>query len=210
MPKVRIPKKNVTIDMTALTDVSFLLLTFFILTAQFRPAEVVAVDTPSSRSNEEIKEDNITLTVDSAGHVYMNLYFTRRIPTLDSMIERYGDKFPVLKTLTPAQIDNFANVETFGFDINQLPSLLNNSVDALKSLKSDQMSGIPSDTANNQLGYWVNAARSTGLSTGTEIPLAIKGDKKTNVVAVKDVIETLRSREIYRFNLITTLESNID
>jgi hypothetical protein len=112
--------------------------------------------------------------------------------------------------LTEKQINNFGNIETFGYNINQLPSLLSLTKEQIKDKESEKMPGIPIDTTDNQIGDWVNAARSTGLDAGLEIPIAIKGDKSSNVTAVKDIIETLRKREIYRFNLITSLEGKID
>lgn len=209
MPKVKIPKKSVIVDMTAMCDVSFLLLTFFILTAKFRPSESVMIDTPSSRAEQKVPDDLITITVDSEGAAYLGLSVPkRRIETLNSMIERYGSKYPVLTTLTPQQITNFGNVETFGYSMNQLPALLNKKVSDINSDKN--MPGVPKDSIDNQLGDWVNAARATGLAESFEVPIAIKGDKSSNVVAVKDIIETLRKREIYRFNLITSLEGRID
>ncbi|MCO5231210.1 MAG: biopolymer transporter ExbD [Chitinophagales bacterium] len=209
MPKVKIPKKSVIVDMTAMCDVSFLLLTFFILTAKFRPSESVMVDTPTSRATEQVKEDIITITVDKEGAAYLSLFSTRRVSTLNSLIERYGDRYPSLKTLTPDQINNFGNIETFGYNINQLPAVLSKSKDELTELEKN-MPGIPIDSADSQIGDWVNAARATGLDAGLEIPIAIKGDKSTNVIAVKDIIEALRKREIYRFNLITSLEGRVD
>lgn len=209
MPKVKIAKKSTHVDMTAMTDVSFLLLTFFILTAKFRPSESVLVDTPTSRASEQVKEDIITVTVDSKGSAYLTLYATRRVPTLDSLIQRYGGVYPILKTLTPEQKLNFQHVETFGYDINQLPGLLSKSKEEITALQKE-MPGIPIDSTNNQIGDWINAARSTGLDAGLEIPIAIKGDKTSNVTAVKDIIDALRKREIYRFSLITSLEGKID
>lgn len=210
MPKAKINRKSIVVDMTAMTDVAFLLLTFFILTAKFRPTETVLVDTPSSRATEQVAEDIIMITVDQGGGAFLTLYTTRRVATLNSLIERYGAKYPSLTTLTQKQINNFSNIETFGYNINQLPSLLSMSKDQLKEMESEKMPGIPMDSVDAQLGDWVNAARATGLDAGLEIPVAIKGDKSSNVTAVKDIIETLRKREIYRFNLITSLEGKID
>ena len=210
MPKVKIHRKSIIVDMTAMCDVSFLLLTFFILTAKFRPTETVMVDTPSSRATEQVAEDIIMVTVDKDGGAFLTLYTTRRVATLKSLIERYGNKYPSLTSLTEKQINNFGNIETFGYNINQLPSLLSLTKEQIKDKESEKMPGIPIDTIDNQIGDWVNAARSTGLEAGLEIPIAIKGDKSSNVTAVKDIIETLRKREIYRFNLITSLEGKID
>ena len=53
MPKVKPVRHTPLVDMTAMTDVAFLLLTFFMLTAKMKPQEPVVIDTPSSIS--EIK-----------------------------------------------------------------------------------------------------------------------------------------------------------
>ena len=48
MGRAKLPRKSTNIDMTAMCDVAFLLLSFFILTTKFKPAEAIAVTTPSS------------------------------------------------------------------------------------------------------------------------------------------------------------------
>ena len=208
MPKVKIPRKSVAVDMTAMCDVSFLLLTFFILTAKFRPTETVMIDTPTSRATAKAPEDIMTITVDSSGKTYIGFSVPkRRTEALESMIERYGAKYPQLNSLTPEQINNFANVETFGNSIAELPALL--------KLKSDEiakvnMGGVPRDSIDNQLGNWVNAARYSATDEGLDLPIAIKGDKNADVIAVKEVIDMMRERDVFRFNLLTTQEGKID
>lgn len=211
MARRKSEKEEVVIDMTAMTDVSFLLLTFFILTANFRPTETVMIDTPVSRAEQRVPEDLITITVDDKGSAFFSLSRpVRRVKTLESLIERYGAKYPALKELqeNPVLIEKFASVETYGYDINYLPTLL--KMKSTDFNKDKNMPGIPIDSTDNQLGDWINAARATGLEDDVEVPIAIKGDKETNVVAVKDIIEILRKREIYRFNLITSLGGRID
>ena len=48
MGKVKMSKKSTSIDMTAMCDVAFLLLTFFILTATAKMPEPLPVDKPVS------------------------------------------------------------------------------------------------------------------------------------------------------------------
>ena len=61
MPKVKIARKSVSLDMTAMCDVAFLLLTFFMLTTKFKPEEAVAVDIPASVSQIQIPDKNIMM-----------------------------------------------------------------------------------------------------------------------------------------------------
>lgn len=208
MPKVKIPRKSVIVDMTAMCDVSFLLLTFFILTAKFRPTETVMIDTPTSRATTKAPDDRLTIVVDSLGKAYLDFSVPkRRTEALESLIERYGSKYPQLKLLGPDDISNFSNIETFGFRIDQMPELLKMKPDVIKS---KSMPGVPKDSADNQLGDWVNAARYSALNEGLDLPIAIKGDKNTDVTAVQDIIEIMREREVFRFNLLTTQEGKID
>jgi biopolymer transport protein ExbD len=50
MPKIKKHRLGVAIDNTPLVDVGFLLLTFFMLTTQFKPPEEVQIVLPSSHS----------------------------------------------------------------------------------------------------------------------------------------------------------------
>ena len=65
MSKVQIKKRGPSLDMTAMCDVAFLLLTFFILTTTFKKDAAVIVDTPSSTIEVKIPEsDVVTVSID--------------------------------------------------------------------------------------------------------------------------------------------------
>lgn len=209
MPKIKVPRKSVSVDMTAMTDVAFLLLTFFILTAKFRPSETILIDTPTSRAEKPGPEDRMTISVDSAGKAYISFSIPkRRAEVLENMTAQYGTKYPQLLTLNDKQKRTFTAVELYGFPNAQLPDLLNKTTDQIG--KIDKMPGIPLDSTDNQLGDWVNAARYSAADEEKDLEIAIKGDKTTNIKAVQRVIEILREREVYRFNLLTTLEGKVD
>ena len=208
MPKVKIPRKSTSVDMTAMCDVSFLLLTFFILTSKFKPSEPVAIDLPNSRS--EIQVNNaIRISVDKDGKAYINYPDASiRIKALAKMGEVFKNKYPYLSTLTDKQRANFAQTETFGFDAAALPQILDKKPDEISDYSKGK--GIPMDSLNNQLGDWIMAGRYADVelhhpTSKDAIRIAIKGDKQTDVQAVRKVIKTLTDNDIHTFNLITTL-----
>jgi biopolymer transport protein ExbD len=68
MPKFKKTRVGVSIDNTPLVDIGFLLLTFFMLTTQFKPPEEVQIILPSSHSAFKLPESDvmsITLSQDS-------------------------------------------------------------------------------------------------------------------------------------------------
>jgi biopolymer transport protein ExbD len=72
MPKVKIPRKNISLDMTAMCDMAFLLLTFFMLTTKFKPDEPLVVDTPTSISEIKIPESNLmVISIGKEGQVFL-------------------------------------------------------------------------------------------------------------------------------------------
>jgi biopolymer transport protein ExbD len=196
MGKVKVHRSTPSIDMTPMVDLAFLLVTFFMLTAAFRPPEPVAVDTPKSESEIPLPESNrMIITVDKSGKVYFdmdNQYSRKRM--LQDMGEKYGVSF------TDNQQNNFAVMAGFGVPVRQLPQFLDMSPDERAQIVQP---GIPADSVNNELADWVVYAR---LTNPSKMRIAVKGDRDTDYKVVKQVIKTLIDRRILRFNLITGLE----
>src|SRR6476661_2174534 len=94
MPRVKVARKSTAIDMTAMCDVAFLLLTFFILTATARQPEPLPVDTPASTVKIKLPETDIaTLTV-GQGKVFFGVTGQQiRERTLERIGERYKINF---------------------------------------------------------------------------------------------------------------------
>ena len=214
MPKIKVKRQSTIVDMTAMTDVSFLLLTFFILTAKFRPAQPVIIDMPSSESEIVVPENLLVISVDKEGKVYYSIDNPKvRVATLQQLIQRYGDIYPTLKQLSDAQIANFANVQMYGNDIAALPQILSLAPDEVN--QAVEYAGVPIDSANNQLRDWIQAGRWADQidrqESGADRPdvrVAIKGDKTSSIKTIQDVIKILTAEpvNIHTFNLITTLE----
>jgi biopolymer transport protein ExbD len=65
---------NIFIDMTPMVDVTFLLLTFFMLTTQFRPPQEAEVILPFSHSVFKLPESDVmTISVTKDNHIYLGL-----------------------------------------------------------------------------------------------------------------------------------------
>ena len=108
------------IDMTAMSDVTVLLLTFFMLTASFVKKEPVQVVTPASISEIKIPETNImSILVDPGGRIFMSLDKQNDMAaTLEAMGKEYG------LTFTPQEIKKFSLFPTFGVPMKNMKSFL--------------------------------------------------------------------------------------
>jgi biopolymer transport protein ExbD len=168
---VKMSKKAASIDMTAMCDVAFLLLTFFILTATAKVPEALPVDMPASTVQSKLPESNLATLTIGKGKVFFDLKGKEvRIQTLEKMAEKYGLEF------TDADKNEFSLMEGFGVDISSLKSII--EMKSSQRLKADQP-GIPKDSLDNQLADWLKIARQANIDINDkELQIAIKGDAK--------------------------------
>jgi len=196
MPKVKVPRKSTTVDMTAMCDVAFLLLTFFMLTSNFVAKEPIVVAVPSSISEIKIPERNIvTVLIDQEGKVFFGLdtQQDRR-----DVLENVGKAYDI--TFTDKELNEFSKIGMSGVPIEKMSAFL-----ALKPEERDTKEaaiGIPTDSLNNQFEVWIKTAR----QVNRELRLAIKSDQLTPYKVIKDVMGTLQDNNENRYNLITSLE----
>lgn len=72
MSKIKKNRVSVALDMTPLVDIAFLLLTFFMLTTQFKPQEEVEVTLPLSHAEAKLPEsDLMTIVVDKNDSLFL-------------------------------------------------------------------------------------------------------------------------------------------
>jgi biopolymer transport protein ExbD len=199
MPKVKVPRKSTAIDMTAMCDVAFLLLTFFILTATARQPEPLPVDTPASTVKIKLPETDIaTLTV-GQGKIFFGVKGQQiRINMLNRIAEKYSLQFTEEEKL------RFSVIESFGVPVGNLKQLI-----ALSGDERNQpglQTGIPADSTDNQLNEWILAARyATKELNNTDLRFSIKGDSKEEYQEIKKVVDILQKQNINKFSLITSL-----
>lgn len=188
--------------MTAMCDVAFLLLTFFMLATKFKPDEPVTVVTPNSISEIPIPDADIMLiTVDPKGRLFFSVDNKNVRRDLIQDISEYKNL-----NLTPAEMDGFALGASVGVPFNQLKSYL--AAEPAQQKEFDKTApGIPTDTVvtsdQNELAAWIRIAR----NNNPKLRIAIKADGGAPYPDIKKVVKTLEGWKIFKFNLITGLKA---
>lgn len=201
MSKAKVKRSSTAIDMTAMCDVSFLLLTFFILTATARQPDPLDITTPSSSVQFKMPDKDISIVSIGKGKVFLEIIGQDvKRTTLQRMANNYG------QTFTPEEIKKFEVIGAFGVPMGNMKKFL--AMGANDREKSGIQSGIPMDsTTNNELFNWIKEARyATSELHGIDMRLSIKGDAATEYPVVRKVIDLLQKQKINKFSLITSSE----
>jgi len=202
MAKIKLSKKSSRIDMTAMCDMAFLLLSFFIMTATAKVPEALSVDTPASTVQTKLPEENLaTLTIGKEKVFFGVTGREVRAKTLERMGEKYGVKF------SEADKKKFALIDGFGVDIRQMKQLIDMRNE--DRMREGTQPGIPYDSINNQLADWVKISREvTKEEDNKDLDIAIKGDAKEEYPTVKKVLDILQKQNKNNFFLVTGLRSD--
>jgi biopolymer transport protein ExbD len=213
MGKVKIKKSDVWIDMTPMSDVMTLLLTFFMLTSTFVKNEPVKVNTPGSVSEIKVPENGVlTILVnpekDAAGNptgngqVFMQIDNTDQLgQTLESMASSFG------VSLSGKQVETFKSESTFGVPMKEISTYL--AMSSQSRTKVLTTKGIPLDSINggmSEFQQWVDAAR----TVNEDIKIALKADAKTPYKTVKKVMNELQDMDESHYYMITQLKKQGD
>ncbi|MBR1445532.1 MAG: biopolymer transporter ExbD [Alloprevotella sp.] len=201
MGRFKIKKQDTFIDMTPMSDVMVLLLTFFMLTATFVKEEPIQVQTPGSVSEIKIPEHNVlTIFVNPAGKVYMTLDSKNALGELADKMTEGGH----LAKLNDDERKAFSDAPTFGTPLSLTKTwLAPENADKRNDLLRDPAAGIPCDSTHDELKLWVQAAREV---CGESMRIAIKADQATSYAVIKKVMDSLRHIHENRYNLITSLK----
>jgi biopolymer transport protein ExbD len=201
MARAKVSRKSTAIDMTAMCDVAFLLLTFFILSAKPKVQDPLPTDIPGSTTIEALPESDFSTLLISQGKVFFSVEGADvRLETLKGMAAQYNLSF------TPDEEKAFQSLDAVGVSIRSLKSVLNMTPAERATVRQD---GVPVDTTeNNELYAWVkNARKADKLVHNKELRIAIKGDSKEEYPTIAKVIKTLQKQEVNKFGLITSLRT---
>jgi biopolymer transport protein ExbD len=199
MPRIKVPRKSTAIDMTAMCDVAFLLLTFFILTAKPKAEDPVPVDTPGSSTEITLPEKDVAILTVGKGKVFFGIE-DPKIRT--ELLLQMGEKYNL--TFTPTEAKSFSNMQSIGVPMAQLKQFL--AIDPDKRKEFPQ-AGIPTDSVSNELFNWVREARvvSKNLHNDADLRISVKGDSKEEYPTIQRIIAILQKQKVDKFSLITTL-----
>ncbi len=188
MGRVKIAKKSTFIDMTAMSDVTVLLLTFFMLTSTFLSKEPATVITPASVSTEKVQETNVLqVLVSPKGQVWLTMHndtsaqwsnANMRVALLDQVTSLYNESHKNKISFTAQQKQTFSKLGAFGVPLSQMGEFLNLADEQEGLTKMDQwlagedpnpnhITGIPISKENsednlNEFQLWIKAARMAG------------------------------------------------
>lgn len=178
MPKFKPRRAGVRIDMTPLVDVAFLLLTFFMMTTQFKPQEEVTILLPSSHSAYKLPESNVitiniakeaTVIGNDTTHIWMGL---------DSQI------------LRQRLFTGYKNVDV----------MVQGKTEPTR-FKDTYYLSLSYPVPKSQLANYLVQAR----TANPKLVTVIKGDKDADFGIAEDVMEILQKTQITRFSLVTEL-----
>lgn len=187
MGRVKIAKKSTFIDMTAMSDVTVLLLTFFMLTSTFLAKEPTTVVTPPSVSTEKVQETNyVQVLVSPEGKVWLTMNNDTssnwsnekmRIALLDKAAEIYNETHKNKVSFNDEQKYAFSKLASFGVPMNQMGEFLSLAGEKEGTTKMDKwlqgddgnpthVTGIPitwneNPDMPNEFQIWMKAMRQT-------------------------------------------------
>ena len=196
MARVKPKRRGPDMDLTAMSDMAWLLLSFFILTSNFREPETVAVVTPTSVSNEKMAEENMIIAkIDGKGGYLLSFEEDDRVAVLERMGDKYGVRF------TDAEKKAFKSLPEFGVPMAEMRQYLNLPADK-QALYNP---GIPLDTVggkNIEVVDWIFEAK----EVNPDLFLAVKGDESAEYKQFKTLIKQLQEKNMNKFQLITSQE----
>jgi len=206
MSKVKQKKHSTFIDMTAMSDVTVLLLTFFMSTATFLPKEPIMVQSPGSVMEIKIPDAYITtILIRPDGKTYVNF---DRPNDREAILNKIAQDYNI--TFDKEQMNSFKKPTPIGIPINKDIMTQYLSLPMMQQDEYLKTHALSTDSTRNELKQWLQYAISVAANEQKDYAktynIAVKADKGTPYNFVQPVIATLQDLHLNRFNLLTTLK----
>ena len=202
MGRAKLPRKSTNIDMTAMCDVAFLLLSFFILATKQKPPEAVTVMPPTSVSSKAAPEKSILITLTKEGKCFLILGDdTKKKDILKDINTTKG------LGLSDEELNKFAKLGFIGMPLGQTKAAL-----ALEQMPpAEKLLGIPiQDSTNNEMVDWIRSITNVyagGDQKDLEEMMLIKGDNLAKYPAFKNIKFALKKNNLFKFRIVTNSET---
>jgi len=199
MGRPKIARKSTNIDMTAMCDVAFLLLSFFILTTKFKPSEAVPINTPTSVANKIAPETNVLLvSLNKDGKVFLSFGDSKGDrDKKESMINYMNQQHNL--GLTSGEVSALVKAPFIGVPISQLKQQAHLTTEQMTGAS---LPGIPAkDTLDNQMTEWITAA--VNAYKGEKMNLILKGDNVAKYPVFKNILTAFKKNDQFKFQMVT-------
>jgi biopolymer transport protein ExbD len=197
MGRAKLPRKSTNIDMTAMCDVAFLLLSFFILATKAKPAEAIHVTPPTSVAAKKVPQKDVVLvTLDPSGKVFISM---------DDKSKKEFVANTIKNTSNPnLNVSAFVNATFWGAPFAGMNSFLAISED---KRTGSALPGIPVDTTKgpNEMVEWMRLIKSA--YNGEKINLLLKGDNEAKYPAFRAIVDAFKTNDLLKFQMVTNPEA---
>ncbi|MBR4389384.1 MAG: biopolymer transporter ExbD [Prevotella sp.] len=198
MGKVKIKKQSVWIDMTPMSDVMVLLLTFFMLTSTFVKNEAVKVVTPGSVSEIKVPENDVlTILVDNNGKIFLGM---DKPADMEAVVQDMGSQYGI--SFTEDQMKSVRTAANIGVPMQDISDFLKLEDTKLNDFQKDK--GIPTDSVDGGMSEFQTWVQTAYDRKGNDLKLAIKADEKTPYKVIKKMMSELQDMDQNRYYLITS------
>jgi biopolymer transport protein ExbD len=201
MARPKIPRKSTFIDMTAMCDVAFLLLSFFILATKTKPPEALTVQPPGSVSSKAAPDRAFLFTVTPDSRIFLTI----GEDTKKKEILEFLNKEKNLQ-LSPQEMTKWQKAEFYALPFN----MVKNYIASGQDIPAAKMPGIPVDSTNNELADWIRSISTAYAGTDQrklQEMLLVKGDGEAFYPVFKRVKQAFKKNDIYKFRIVTTGET---
>lgn len=222
MGRVKIARKSTFIDMTAMSDVTVLLLTFFMLTSTFLAKEPATVVTPPSVSTEKVQETNyVQVLVNPEGKVWLTMNNDTssnwsnekmRAALLDKVSEIYNETHPKKISFTPEQKYTFSKLGSFGVPLAQMGEFLDLAKQQEGSTMMDKW--LQGDDGNPNHVTGIPISWNQNEAQPTEFQMWMKAMRQTDNANLAEAIKdgtgvAIKADQNTSFNIVHMVMDNL-